>query len=277
MYPGKLLLIILALLNFTFISSASAHDKVVVIPLGGDDAPLPQFRIIGLGGSDGQVYNGRLEFTADTTPDQNSLWGTVCDDMFSNNNNAANAICQDLGFSSGGTVLQANNTPDGTGFVILDDVVCPNGADSFSDCTHNDYHVKDCGHSEDVGVVCTPNAPPAPLVEALEFRIIPEPGGAGAGDGRLEAKYIDSRYPTWGTVCDDRFDENNNAANAICQGMGYASGVLRASQDTIVGEGLIFLDDMLCSLGATSYQDCTFVVLGSNCAHDEDVGVTCSN
>ena len=277
MVQHKIVFVTAMLMNLIFINGALAHNKVVVVPLGGDEATPPQFRIIGTGGSDGKVFTGRLEFTADTSPDANSLWGTVCDDVFDHNNNAASAICQDLGFTSGGAVVGSGSVTDGAGFIILDEVLCPNGADSFSDCTHNPYNVNNCAHNEDVGVTCIPNAPPMPLDTNIEFRIIAEPGGAGAHDGRLEARSLDSRFPAWGTVCDDLFQNNNNAANAICQDLGYDAGVVRSSVSTTDGVGQITLDDVLCPGTATTYTDCTYNFIQTDCSHAEDVGVTCSN
>lgn len=270
---------LLMLTSLIVVSASMAQNTVVVIPLAGDDYTPPQFRIVGRG--TGTVQFGRLEYTADKTPDVNSLWGTVCADVFENNSNAANAICKDLGYSSGGTPALASPGffDAGTGFIILDDVLCPNGAESFSNCSHRPYFTHDCDHSRDIGISCTPNAPPMPLVDSIQFRIIPEPGGAGVGDGRLEAKYNDSRYPAWGTVCDDNFTNNQHAANAICQDLGYQSGMYRVNFATTDGEALqnIFLDGVVCPSGASSFTSCASVVLDHDCTHSEDVGVTCSN
>ena len=42
-------------------------------------------------------------------------------------------------------------------------------------------------------------------------------GGPGSHEGRLEVYYSYS----WGTVCDDHFDENNIAASVVCRSLGY--------------------------------------------------------
>ncbi|MCH2189641.1 MAG: scavenger receptor cysteine-rich domain-containing protein [Gammaproteobacteria bacterium] len=137
-------------------------------------------------------------------------------------------------------------------------------------------------------VVVVPIGDDLPKVVGSKFRIVPEEDTEGDGrqasDGRLEYRIgnlydLDKNDYSWGTVCDDNFDDNDNAANAICQDLGYASGVLRGSENISDGEGVpIALDDISCPSGATSFSDCSSNDLFiHNCDHGEDVGVTCSN
>lgn len=42
----------------------------------------------------------------------------------------------------------------GSGNIVLDDVICTGQETSIGCCVHNGYMVHNCGHSEDVGVVC---------------------------------------------------------------------------------------------------------------------------
>lgn len=108
------------------------------------------------------------------------------------------------------------------------------------------------------------------------FRIIAEPGGLGAQDGRLEFSPDDGA--TWGTVCDDIFDQDNNTARVVCRSMGYANGVLRDNGLVTDGVGLTYLDDFHCDDNARTLLECRIRPIGSeNCSHSEDVGVTCSN
>ena len=42
----------------------------------------------------------------------------------------------------------------GSGAVFLDDVVCSGMEERLEHCSHSGIQVNDCGHSEDVGVIC---------------------------------------------------------------------------------------------------------------------------
>lgn len=131
-----------------------AHDNLVVIPITGGDADLPQFRIVPTGVTT-DANRGRLEYTADKNPAPQSIWGNVCDDGFDGSrstpiNAAANAVCQDIGYKAG--VLDDNyQSTGGLGF-SLDEVTCPYGADSLSDCTYITNH--NCSAPEQIGVHC---------------------------------------------------------------------------------------------------------------------------
>eukprot|EP01045_Picozoa_sp_COSAG04_P032164 COSAG04_NODE_6214_length_1383_cov_0.771028_1_plen_323_part_01 len=56
-------------------------------------------------------------------------WGQVCDDSF--DQNAVTAFCRDLGFSGG---VQFDTT-HGDGTFAADDIICPEGSNSASQCT----------------------------------------------------------------------------------------------------------------------------------------------
>ena len=76
-----------------------------------------------------------------------------------------------------------------------------------------------------------------------------------------------------GTVCDDSFDDT--AADAICKTMNYISAI-RWTTDEDFGYVQrnygITLDDVRCS--STEWESCTFTER-HNCAHDEDVFLSC--
>ena len=94
------------------------------------------------------------------------------------------------------------------------------------DCSHNAVGDNNCGHSEDAGVVCEGAYDPASVVETFEnnnFRLVldsevnyNDDGSVSGASGRLEY-YWDG---VWGTVCDDYFDSNSNAAQVACKTLG---------------------------------------------------------
>ena len=77
-----------------------------------------------------------------------------------------------------------------------------------------------------------------------------------------------------GTVCDDNFDVN--AANIICQQMGYTGAVSWTSGTyyRIQKELEINLDDIQCS--GNTWSSCTYSK-ASNCGHGEDVFLACNS
>lgn len=104
----------------------------------------------------------------------------------------------------------------------------------------------------------------------VRFRI-----AGGGNSGRLEASFDGGT--SWGTVCDDSFSVNDNAADVVCRGLGYSSGVVVASDATTDGTGAIMLDDVVCPPAALTITQCRVRTLGThNCGHGEDVGVSCT-
>ncbi len=91
---------------------------------------------------------GRLEIY------HNNEWGTICDDTFDSNQNAATVACQQLGFTSG-SYQSSFSYGYGSGQIWLDDVTCSGSENSLTQCTHNGWGVHNCGHSEDVAVSCS--------------------------------------------------------------------------------------------------------------------------
>ncbi|HEY1097586.1 MAG TPA: scavenger receptor cysteine-rich domain-containing protein, partial [Myxococcota bacterium] len=83
----------------------------------------------------------------------NGEWGTVCDDDF--DDEAADVVCRQLGFSSGSSIPQAGLGAGAASQPIwLDEVNCVGNEPRLEQCPHDPIGVTDCGHSEDVGVSC---------------------------------------------------------------------------------------------------------------------------
>ena len=80
-------------------------------------------------------------------------WGTVCDDLF--DNNSAMVVCRQLGFNTvGATAVSRAGFGKGTGPIWLDNVNCDGSEPNIDSCSHNTWGSHNCGHGEDVGVIC---------------------------------------------------------------------------------------------------------------------------
>ena len=81
----------------------------------------------------------------------NNQWGTVCDDLWDDND--ATVICKQLGYSKGSAKVSAY-FGEGSGLILLDDVNCGGSESSIFQCRHRIFGEHDCNHWEDAGVVC---------------------------------------------------------------------------------------------------------------------------
>ncbi|XP_036088169.1 soluble scavenger receptor cysteine-rich domain-containing protein SSC5D isoform X3 [Rousettus aegyptiacus] len=127
----------------------------------------------------------------------------------------------------------------------------------------------------------TPGISPPPSSSAVPWEPGPEVGspqlrlvaGSSRCSGRLEVWHAGR----WGTVCDDSWDLRDSAV--VCRELGC--GGARQPDPTVGrfgwGAGPIWLDDVGCAGTEASLSDCPAAPWGKhNCAHNEDVGVTCT-
>ncbi|KAH3741434.1 hypothetical protein DPMN_048159 [Dreissena polymorpha] len=84
----------------------------------------------------------------------NSQWGTVCNDQFDANNNGAKVVCRMLGLpTSNAMYIDPEDGPSSMP-IWLDEVICTGNEESLLNCDRNSVGVHNCGHTEDVGVLC---------------------------------------------------------------------------------------------------------------------------
>ena len=89
-------------------------------------------------------HEGRIEVY------KKDKWGTVCDDHFDMYD--AHLACNEMGFSAAKSIRKFG---PGSGSIHLDDLECTGKERSLFDCPHSGIGNHNCGHNEDVGVVCT--------------------------------------------------------------------------------------------------------------------------
>ena len=67
----------------------------------------------------------------------------------------SDVVCKSLGYSLGAQSY-THGAPygQGTGEILLDDVVCTGTESSLLHCRHSGVHNHNCRHSEDIGVKC---------------------------------------------------------------------------------------------------------------------------
>uniref|UniRef100_A0A8C4ZZH7 Soluble scavenger receptor cysteine-rich domain-containing protein SSC5D n=1 Tax=Gadus morhua TaxID=8049 RepID=A0A8C4ZZH7_GADMO len=78
-------------------------------------------------------------------------WGTICDDEWGMSN--TEVVCRQMGCGHG--LSFGSEFGAGSGPIWLDDVVCTGEEDAITQCSHQNYGDNNCGHSEDVGIVCS--------------------------------------------------------------------------------------------------------------------------
>ncbi|XP_037373120.1 soluble scavenger receptor cysteine-rich domain-containing protein SSC5D [Talpa occidentalis] len=118
----------------------------------------------------------------------------------------------------------------------------------------------------------TPAGPwePGPEAGSPRLRLVAGPSRCA---GRLEVWHAGR----WGTVCDDAWDLRDAAVACRELGCGAARPPDPATGRFGWGAGPIWLDDVGCVGTEVALSDCPAAPWGKhNCAHNEDVGVTCT-
>ncbi|XP_046531932.1 galectin-3-binding protein [Equus quagga] len=97
--------------------------------------------------------------------------------------------------------------------------------------------------------------------------------GDTAYEGRVEIFYRGQ----WGTVCDNLWDLMD--ARVVCRALGFENATKALGRAAFgPGTGPVMLDEVQCTGTEPSLADCASLGwLKSNCGHERDAGVVCSN
>ncbi|XP_043825086.1 scavenger receptor cysteine-rich type 1 protein M130-like isoform X2 [Dromiciops gliroides] len=191
----------------------------------------------------------------------NNEWGTVCDDNW--NKNAEAVVCRQAGCPSAISALISVNASDDIEHIWFDDVSCNGNESALWDCKHRGWKTHDCGHSEDVGVMCSDSS-------ALELRLL---GGSSQCAGVVQVRV----HEEVGIVC--RRSWSLDEATMVCKQLGCGVAVsipLEHSFGTISEH--VWITGIKCYGKEESFGDCGNWEWGKiSCHEDEKAAVICSD
>ncbi|XP_072561332.1 antigen WC1.1-like [Paramormyrops kingsleyae] len=190
-------------------------------------------RLVG-GGSD---CAGRLEVF------HRGSWGTVCHESWALSE--AQVVCRQLrcGTALSGQIPVPTYFGPGTGPIWLSKLGCVGNESSLWDCPSVEWGGKDCGHKQDVGVVCS---------EHKELRL------SEGCSGHTEVYY----NGTWASVCFDGLEQP--AVAVICRQLGCGDKGTVTKTISRLSPDLKGLDFGKCRSHDTSLWQCPSSSKGPN-------------
>ncbi|KAL5011431.1 hypothetical protein ScPMuIL_009982 [Solemya velum] len=216
-------------------------------------------------------------------------WGTICNDQFGDDD--ASVACRMLGFNEGGEVARTISFGPGdlSAPIWLDDLDCRGSELSLSECMSAGWGKGDCGHQEDVGVICKLgsgqtdgrlSSTAAPVEIHPSICTVPDPNIRLIGPSNMRGRGIVEVLLNgkWGAVCDDFWGLSN--AQVVCRSLCYnpvnaRAGVQMGIIDYDAAQPII-MDDVRCSGNENSIHDCDRSSEAiSDCKKTELASVTC--
>eukprot|EP00299_Pterocystis_sp_00344_P015372 c7671_g1_i1.p1 GENE.c7671_g1_i1~~c7671_g1_i1.p1 ORF type:complete len:786 (+),score=182.74 c7671_g1_i1:63-2420(+) len=206
-------------------------------------------------------------------------WGTICDDWFTPN--AADVICRQLGFVSTAYPYTYSSNFGTTPRLWLDDVICTGNEARIEDCTHRPWGETNCGHGEDIMVVCSTVAD---MFDPSQFTpVVPlQPKQVADGTLRLLSRQYEHdkvsgivqiyHNSQWGDICGDF---SIDSANVVCRQLGYESAIDYSG--TVNGDAA-WLNGVSCTGDEAAITDCQHLEWGEGyCSFFQHLRITCAS
>ncbi|XP_049320329.1 scavenger receptor cysteine-rich type 1 protein M130 isoform X6 [Astyanax mexicanus] len=250
--------------------NCSSTEQLYITCSGTSNTVHSSIRLVGSGGD----CAGRPEVF------HSGSWGTVSDELWDIED--AQVVCRQLqcGVALSAPVPVPARFGSGTGPIWLNEVECEGNEVSLWNCRYQLCGEDECGHKDDVGVVCSENGNTLDLTNWLcDSSPYERPcskhiplrmrGGVGSCSGWLQVYH----NKTWGSVCGDLWDIRD--AQVICRqlGCGPALSANRRAADGS-GGGTIWMNRVKCRGNEIHLWDCPHSLKNhTDCSHS--AGVTC--
>ncbi|EHB18643.1 Scavenger receptor cysteine-rich type 1 protein M130 [Heterocephalus glaber] len=185
-------------------------------------------------------------------------WGSVCDSDFSLE--AASVLCRELQCGSAISILGGAHFGEGKGQIWAEEFQCEGHESHLSLCPLAHGQDGTCGHSRDIGVVCS---------RYTEMRLA---NGKSSCEGRVELKV----FGVWGSLCGSHW--NMEDAHVLCQQL-KCGIALSTPEGAHFGRehGQAWRHIFHCNGTEEHMGDCPVTALGASlCSEGQVASVICS-
>ncbi|XP_049331128.1 scavenger receptor cysteine-rich type 1 protein M130-like isoform X1 [Astyanax mexicanus] len=227
--------------------NCSSTVQLYITCSGTSNTVHSSIRLVGSGGD----CAGRLEVF------HSGSWGTVSDELWDIED--AQVVCRQLqcGVALSAPVPVPARFGSGTGPIWLNEVECEGNEASLWNCRYQQCGEDECGHKDDVGVVCS---------EYKEIRL------TEGCEGNLEVYY----NGTWGNVCVNGMTDET--AKLICRELNCGRTGSESWSKARVESAPNWLDNVKCRKHDSTLWHCPSSSWGENrCDNRNEVAcITCS-